>query len=107
MENYRQILTPAKDTSIAVFLSKLNIHFGTPKNHSETIDDYFEAVQDLPEYHLEKTYKNILNECKWYPRISEIRKAIPDNYWKQTLTFRKIKLIHKKLKESKNEPSSK
>ena len=107
LESYRQILQPAKDEAIAVFLSKLNNHFGTPENNSDTIDDYFICVQDLPEYYLEKTYRNILNKCKWYPRVSEIRMAIPDKFWKQTITFRKIKAIHKKLKEIKNEPSSK
>ena len=102
MEKYRQIMEPVEDTSIAVFLGKLTNHFGTPENHDEILDDYWRAVEDLPEYHLEQTYRNILNNCKWYPKISEIREAIPDNFHRQKITYQKIKSIHKRLQGAKN-----
>jgi len=99
LENYRQALKPAEDKSIAVFLANIVNHFGAPENWADLTEDYFIALEDLPEYHLQETYKSILNNCKWFPKIAEIRANVPDTFHRQRHTFGKIKLIYSKIKE--------
>ena len=99
LENYRQALKPAEDKSIAVFLANIVNHFGAPENWADLTEDYFIALEDLPEYHLQETYKSILKNCKWFPKIAEIRANIPDTFHRQKNTYSKIKLIHRQFKE--------
>lgn len=65
---------------IAIMESTLEL-YGKPDNWDLTAEFYLEAIEDLPMDVLIDTMRSVRMNCKWFPKVSEIRDYIDKAHW--------------------------
>lgn len=68
------------DMGIAIMESTLEL-YGKPDNWDLTAEFYLEAIEDLPMDVLIDTMRSVRMNCKWFPKVSEIRDYIDKTHW--------------------------
>tara|TARA_R110000744_G_scaffold40658_3_gene92269 strand:- start:952 stop:1335 length:384 start_codon:yes stop_codon:yes gene_type:complete len=68
------------DMGIAIMESTLEL-YGKPDNWDLTAEFYLEAIEDLPMDVLIDTMRSVRMNCKWFPKVSEIRDYIDKAHW--------------------------
>jgi hypothetical protein len=85
-------LTPMDQKGLAMLLVQTLNLYGAPENWAAIADFYLEALADVPADLVPQTMKNVRMTCKWFPKPSEFRDAVPEDFRRRRLALARLRV---------------